>query len=248
MQQMMALEKQNKGASGNQKKAYEEQKKAMADQMIQQSMNISMEEIEALKKMDKAGQTAWATGYATEKKAEVMSDPQAYQQKAAAGMKDFKLLQKQKQLADSLGAQLMKYMKQFEDLDKDQAAQAMQKQIDELEKKLNEEYEKNNRPNDNTIKSLSNEIRNHQISYCNMQSPRYLNILSKYKSFTEASITPYYRLEKLTYQVNASQTGVEIDIQPGLMGLEQVKAYLKRLSDAYHYNHISSKYLYIGAE
>ena len=248
MQKMMALEKQSKGASGDQKKAYEAQKKAMADQMIQQSMNISMGEIENLKKMDKAGQTAWTTAYATEKKAEVMADPKAYQQKAAADMKDYQLVQKQKQLADSLGAQSTKYMKQFQDLDTDKNALALQAQIDELEKKLNLEYEKQNRPNDDLIKSLTNRIRDLQINYCNLQSPKYLEILSRYKTFMQASIIPYYRLEKLTYQVTASQTGVDMNAEPGLMGLQQVESFLRQLSDIYKYNQVTPKYVYIGIE
>jgi hypothetical protein len=248
MQQMMALEKQSKGATGDQEKAYKAQKKALADQMMQQSANISMAEVENLKKMDKAGKTAWAEAYATEKKAEVMADPQAYQQKAATDMKDYKLVEKQRQLADSLGAQSMKYMKQFEDLEMDKTAQDLLTQIDELEAKLNEEYSKENRENDNAIKTYTNQIRDIQISYCNMQTPKYLDILSKYKSFTQASLTPYYRLEKLTNQVNATQTGVKINTEPGLMGLQQVMAYLSKLSDVYRYNHIRPKYVYIGAE
>ena len=248
MQKMMALEQKSKGATGDQAKEYRAQKKALTDQMIQQSMNISMGEIDNLKKMDKAGKTAWAEAYATEKKAEVMADPKAYQQKTAANMKDFKQLQRQKQLADSLGAQSTKYMKQFEDFEKDQAAQALLTQIDETEAKLNEEYKKENRPNDNAIKSLSNQIRDAQISYCNLQSPKYLNILSKYKSFIQASLTPYYRLEKLTNQVNAAQTGVELNTEPGMMGLQAISSYLSRLSDVYRYSHIRPKYVYIGAE
>jgi hypothetical protein len=248
MQQMMALEEKSKGATGEQAKAYKAQKKALADQMIQQSMNISMGEIDNLKNMDKAGKTAWAEAYATEKKAEVMADPEAYKQKNAANMKDFKLLQKQKQLADSLGAQVMKYAKQIQELDNDKSAVALQTQINELETKLNEEYKKENRPNDNAIKAYMNQIRDIQISYCNMQTPKYLDILSRYKSFTQASLTPYYRLEKLTNQVNATQTGVNLNTEPGMMGLQAIKSYLGCLSNVYRYNHISAKYVYIGAE
>jgi hypothetical protein len=164
MQQMMALEKQSKGATGDQKKAYEAQKKAMADQMMQESMNISMGEVENLKKMDKAGQTAWATAYATEKKAEVLADPQTVQKKTATDMKNYQLLTKQRQLTDSLVAQQNKYMKQFQDLDNDKNAMAIQTQIKQLEEKLDEEYKKENRPNDNGIKSLTNQIRDLQIS------------------------------------------------------------------------------------
>jgi hypothetical protein len=248
MQQMMALEKASKGATGDQAKAYKAQKKALADQMMQQSMNISMGEVENLKKMNKDGKKAWAEAYSTEKKAEVMADPEAAKQKNAANMKDFKLMQKQKQLADSLGAQVVKFGKQIEDLDNDKDAMALQTQISELEAKLNEEYKKENRPNDNAIKNYMNSIRNLQISYCNLQSPKYLDILSRYKTFTQASLTPYYRLEKLTNQVNAIQTGVNLNTEPGMMGLQAIKSYLSSLSDVYRYNHISPKYVYIGSE
>ncbi len=249
MQQMMALEKASKGATGDQAKAYKEQKKALADQMMQQSTNISMAEMENLKNMDKAGKTAWAEAYATEKKAEVMADPKAYQDKNAKMMKDYKLVEKQRLLADSLGAQMVKFGKQIQDLETSQEAIAMQTQIAEKEAKLNEEYKKDNRQNDNEIKSLSNSIRNAQISYCNMQSPKYLNILSRYKTFVQASLTPYYRLEKLTNQVNAIQTGVEINTELGMMGLQAISSYLGRLSDVYRYNHINPEYVgYIGAE
>jgi hypothetical protein len=248
MQQMMALEKASKGATGDQAKAYKEQKKALADQMMQQSMNISMAEVENLKNMDKEGKKAWAEAYSTEKKAEVMADPEAYKQKNAAAWKDHDLAEKQKLLADSLGAQVVKFGKQMQDLDNDKDALALQTQITEMEAKLNEEYKKENRQNDNAIKNLMNSIRNLQISYCNLQSPRYLDIIARYKSFTQASLTPYYQLEKLTNQVNAMQTGVNINTEPGMMGLQAIKSYLGCLSDAYRYNHISPKYVYIGAE
>lgn len=248
MQQLMAIEKASKGTSGETKKAYDAQKKALAGQMMEQSMNISMGEIENLKKMDKAGQTAWATAFATEKKAEVLADPQAVQEKTATNMKNYQLLTKQRQLADSLGAQEIKFGKQFQDLENDKSALALQTQIKELEEKLNEEYKKENRPNDNEIKNLSDQIRNLFISYCNLQSPKYLEILSRYKSFMQASLLPYYRLEKLTNQVTASQTGVEISQEPGLMGLQAINSYIGALSAVYKYNHIPAAYIYIGAE
>jgi hypothetical protein len=248
MQQLMAIEKASKGTSGETKKAYDAQKKALADKMMQQSTNISMGEIDNLKKMDKAGKTAWAEAYATEKKAEVMADPKAYQQQNAANMKNYQLLQKQRQLSDSLGAQVAKFGKQIQEIENSQEAIAIQTQIDELESKLNRLYQQENRPNDNEIKSVSNSLRNLQIRYCNLQTPKYLDVLAKYKSFTQASLTPYFRLEKLTNQVNVSQTGVEISTEPGMMGLQSVSSYIHLLSDVYRYNHINSAYKYIGSE
>jgi len=248
-QQIMALQQKKKNATNaEERKAIDLQMKALTSQMMQESMNMSMDEVNNLKKMDKAGKTAWATAYTTEKQAEAMADPKALNEKAAAATKDYKLMEKQKQLADSLGYQITNFGKQFQELESNQDAVAMQTQITELEAKLSDLYKQENRKNDNEIKSAENSIRNIQISYCNLQSPKYLSILAKYKSFVQTTIRPYYRLEKLTRQVNAAQTGVDVDLEPGLMALEQVKAYMNLLSDAYHYNRINSGVKYIGGE
>lgn len=248
MQQMMALEKQSKGATGDQAKAYKEQKKALASQMMEQSMNMSMGEIENLKKMDKEGKKAWGEAYATEKKAEVMADPKAYQDKNEALMKDVKLVQNQQHLADSLGSQSTKYMQQFAELDSSRQAQDLLTQIEQEEVILNEMYKEGSGSNNQAITSQLNKIRNMEINYCNMQTPKYLAILSNYKVFLHSSLDDYYRLEKMTYQITARQTGVDIQPEPGLMGLEQIKSYLQKLSSVYKYRQIRPAASYIGAQ
>ncbi len=247
MQQMMALEKQSKGATGNQAKAYKEQKKALAGQMMEQSMNMSMGEIENLKNLDKEGKKAWAEAYATEKKAEVMADPKAYQDKNAKLMKDVKLVQKQQHLADSLGSQAIKYMRQFAELDSSKAAVDALTQIKQEEDNLNEMYKQGN-SNNQAIASQVDKIRNMQKNYCNMQTPKYLAILSNYKVFLQASLRHYHRLEKMTNQVTAQQTGIDFQPEPGLMGLEQIRDYLRKLSNAYQYNQIRPAAVFMGAQ
>lgn len=248
MQQMMALEKQSKGATGEQAKAYKEQKKALAGQMMEQSMNMSMDEIENLKKLDKEGKKAWGEAYATEKKAEVMADPKAYQDKNAALMKDVKLVQKQQHLADSLGSQATKYMRQFAELDTSRQSQDLLTQIKQEEVKLNEMYKEGSGNNNQAIASQISKIRSMEINYCNMQTPKYLAILSNYKVFLHTSLDDYYRLEKITNQVTAQQTGINFQPEPGLMGLEQIKAYLQKLSSVYQYRRIRPAASNIGAE
>jgi hypothetical protein len=248
MQQMMALEKQSKGATGNQAKAYKEQKKALAGQMMEQSMNMSMGEIENLKNLDKEGKKVWAEAYATEKKAEVMADPKAYQDKNAKLMKDVKLVQKQTNLADSLGSQATKFMRQFAELDSSRQSQDLLTQIKQEEEVLNEMNKEGSGANNNAMMSQSNKIRNLEMAYCSMQTPRYIAILSNYKVFLNSSIRHYYRLEKMTNQVTAQQTGIDFQPDPGLMGLEQVKAYLQKLSSVYQYSRIRPVAKYVGAE
>ena len=240
IQQMMALEKQYKGATGDQKKTYEAKKKALADQMMQQSMNISMGEVENLKKMDKAGQKAWATAYATEKQAEVMADPKKYQDQNAREMQKYNLVKSQKQLSDSLNAQQNRYMKKFAEIDEDEAGKKLLAKIEGIRKVIadlyNETAKNGTGPSDNKLIALRSEMKKAKVSYCNLQSPKYINALAEYKSFILSSMSAYYRLEKLSNEVTKMQTGVDISPEPGEFGLGSVSSYIKQLLNVYKYN------------
>jgi hypothetical protein len=234
-QKLMDLEKQSKGATGDQKKAYEAQKKALADQMMQESMNISMGEMENLKNMDKAGQKAWATAYATEKQAEVMADPKKYQDQNAKEMQKYKLVQRQKQLSDSLNAQQNKYMKKFAEIDENVDGSKLLAKIEGIRNEIREEYTKTTRTDQKLIE-LRSKLVAAKTSYCNLQSPRYVQALAEYKSFVQSSMSAYDRLEKLTNEVSKMQTGVDLSPEPGQFGLDNVGSYIHLLLDAYKYN------------
>ena len=245
IQQLQALENQSKGATGDQKKAYEAQKKALADQMMQQSMNISMGEVENLKKMDKAGQKAWATAYATEKQAEVSADPKKYQDQNAKEMQKFNLVKSQKQLSDSLKAQMNRYMKKFSEIDENEDGSNLLAKIEGIRNEIREEYSKTTRTDQKLIE-LRSKLVAAKTSYCNLQSPRYVQALAEYKSFVQSSMSAYYRLEKLTNEVTKMQTGVDLSPEPGEFGLGNVSSYIKQLLDAYKYNLYGPEDLTIG--
>ena len=248
-QKLMALQKQSDAAqSKEQKDAIDKKMKALTDQMMQESMNISMGEIDNLKTMDEDAQKAWATALSTEKKAEVMADPEKYQEQNAKAMHDYNLVKQQKMLNDSLGAQATKYARQFMELDNDSAGKRIQRLIDDLETNLNDLNARENCNCEKQKQSINNSIRELQKNYCNLLTPRYLEILARFETFTKASIAPYYRLEKLTYQVTAAQTGVDLSTEPGEMGLSQIRSYLLALKAFDKYNHIGSSLVYIGIE
>jgi hypothetical protein len=75
-----------------------------------------------------------------------------------------------------------------------------------------------------------------KTSYCNLQSPRYVQALAEYKSFVQSSMSAYDRLEKLTNEVSKMQTGVDLSPEPGQFGLDNVGSYIHLLLDAYKYN------------
>lgn len=233
MKKLMAQEQKNEGEIDNEQN--EDETDEMVDQVLQESHNVSKKDLENLDKLNEAGQKAWATAYATEKKAEVMAEPEKYQQQNAKGMKDFQLLTQQKQLNDSLLAQQQKFMKQFQNIENDKSGMEILVCIKKTEADLQKLYKQ---PDQDfaRIKALKQTLRNDEKSYCILLSPKYSDVLTNYQTFTKASILPYLRLEKLTYNVMASKTGINLKFEPGLLGLQQIKEYLIRLSNAYKYN------------
>jgi len=236
MKKLMAQEQKNEGETDNEQNEAETDE--MVDQVLQESHNLSKKDLENLDKLNESGQKAWTTAYATEKKAEVTADPEKFQQQNAKGMKDFQLLAQQKQLNDSLLAQQQKFMKQFQNIENDKSGMEILARIKKTEADLQKIYEQTNQDLAR-IKALKQTLKNDEKSYCNLLSPKYSDVLSNYQTFTKASILPYYRLEKLTYKVNASITGVDLKLEPGLRGLEQIKEYIIRLSAAYKYNRMT---------
>ena len=251
VKKLQALDQKMKGATSQEEKdALKKEKKALADQMMQESMNISMGEIESVKKMDKAGQKAWATAYGTEKQAEVMADPKKYKDMNAKNMEKFKLQARQKQLGDSLNAQQKKYMTMFSDLDENPEGKKLLAKIESIRKEIYDMYTEATKheksPDQQKLEQLRDEMRATKKSYCALLSPKYADVLNKYKIFIQSSIPAYDRFEKLTNEVNASMTGVDISPEPGEFGLGQISGYINRLKDAYKYNLYGPEDLTIG--
>jgi hypothetical protein len=250
-QQMMALQQEKKNTKNpKQREAIDKKMKALTDQMMQESMNISMGEVQNLKTMDSTGRKAWATAYATEKKAEVMAEPEKYQEQNAKNMQKYQLVKRQKQLNDSLGAQQTRYYIKFRELEEDESGLNLLAAIERKSKELNDLYAEaaklEKTPDEQKIIALMAEIKSDKESYCALLGPKYVEILSQYKVFTQSSFDAYYRLEDLTNKVNNAQTGVDMSTEPGEFGLGQVGAYLSKLKDAYRYKLVSAADTYVG--
>jgi hypothetical protein len=98
---MQAMAQASKDTDKAQK---EKMRQEMADQMLQQSINISMEEVNQLKQMDTNARKAWATAYATEKKAGVMADPEGAHKQLEEKQNLNELMMQRQKLSDSLSA------------------------------------------------------------------------------------------------------------------------------------------------
>jgi hypothetical protein len=250
IQQLLALEQQSEGATGEEKEAYEAKKRAITDQMIQQSKNISVAELDNLKDTDSAGQRAWATGYAVEAQAEVNADPQKYKDQNAKEMQKYKLQQQYKHLLDSLNAQQNKYIKKFAEIDEDEEGKKLLTSIEGIREKIADLYDETGKigttPDRQILVALRSEMYIAKVNYCNVQTPKYISVLDEYKSFIQSSMPAYYRLEKLLGEVMKMQTGVDNTPEPGQFGLGNVSSYMKRLLEAYKYNLYGPEDLTIG--
>lgn len=232
---MQAMQKSKKSGGKEQEEMSEKETDAMVDKMLQENYNVSMGEIKNLDKMDENAKNAWATAYASEKKAEVMADPEKFEKERLQNMNTYELVAEQKRLMDSLNAQQEKFGRMFNKLDEDTSGQVMLRNISkwqiELSNLMGIDYGQGQK-----MESLSTIIKAEKMRYCSRFSPRYIEILEKYFSFTVSSLQPYYRLELIQNQVTASHTGVDFDLEKGQLGLIQVKAYLLKLAGVYQYN------------
>jgi hypothetical protein len=229
---MQAMAQASKGSDKAQK---EKMKQEMADQMLQQTINMSMDEVNQLKQMDTNARKAWATAYATEKKAEVMADPEGAQKQLEERQNLNDLLMERQKLRDSLSACQEKFFKKEMEIENDSSRHRVLAEIAKRKVRINELNRENPVPI-NDIRSIRTEIRNMQESYCSIYSARYRTILTEYEVFTRTSLDAYARLEALENQVVLAQTGVDPETDAGLFGLGQVKAYMDKLSRVYQYN------------
>lgn len=235
IQRMQENQKSKKAGGKEQKEMSDKETEAMVDKMLQQNYNISMGEIQNLDKMDEDAKKAWATGYATEKKAEVMADPEKFEKERIKNMNSYELVAEHKRLTDSLNAQQEKFGKMFNKLKEDTSGRVMLRNISKLQSELYGLMGIDNGPGQKA-EALATRIKNEKMYYCSRFSPKYIDILQQYLSFTKGSLKPYDRLELLQNQITTSQIGVDLDLETGIFGLTQVQSYLRKLADAYQYN------------
>lgn len=217
-------------------KMSKEEKKAMADKMLQQSSNISIDEVKGVSKMNKAEQTEWSGQYMAEQKAAADKNPAQYQATQAKNKSLFELTQEKDVLYRKLSAEQEAFGKQFGELETDKTAQTLLKEIDALRTKymslVGVDYGQGKEMN-----ALAESIKAKKATYCSMQTKRYLEILGRYRESVEKNFPEYDRLEVLTNEANKLTTGSTVQMmEKGFMNYQQIEAYLKFLKDAYQYS------------
>jgi len=218
------------------KKMTQEEKDALINKALQNSGNISLDEVKNLKKMSKEGKEAWAEAYGTEKMAEIQSDPQKNQGEQLKNKNMYDLAKTQKFLLDSLMAIESKFGQQFAEIDRDPDAKIMLDNISKWEQEAGEMMGELSPTESAELEALSQKIKSEKDKYCNKYTPQYVAILHRYESYTKSCLPACYRLESISAQLMKQQAGVDMKQAPGQIGIGKVADYLGLLRSTFKYN------------
>lgn len=230
-----------------QKNLSKEEKKAIADKMLQEKTGISMDEIAKLKSMSKEGKKQWAKGYAEQQQANLSAGPGGQKSPEQIEMekrliKDkgtLDLAKEQKSIADRIAASDKKFAGMMKEFMKDDsvALKVLKTQLKPLEDRLSALPG----PSEDEILNIKRQKRDYYRNYCSKISPKY-NDMCKFALQSLTSIMPdYNRLEEINDKLNSQTIGLRpTTASKGLMQLEAVKAYASLLLNAFNYGAFES--------
>jgi hypothetical protein len=204
---------------------------ALANQMIQQRLNMTMGDLKDLDKLDTVGQKAWAEGVGAEQMANAQTNPKQTKDEQIRFKSQKIMASNQKSMLDKQAAGESKYRQQLDLLDKDaaKAKKDLDIQLEPLIKKLQT-------ASDDEAVGIRQQIHALQDQYCQQFTPRYLEILGNYKVYVSKTLPETSKMEANQNKLTKSQTGVDKNIvQTNQLGFEQVKAYYFLLGNIFKY-------------
>jgi hypothetical protein len=221
-------------------------KQAMADRMMRQQTNISLEEAKNLGKLSDAGQKAWAQGYAAEQMANAQANPG---QNTGANQADralYELLAEQSTLRNKVSAMENQLRQKYVaiDHDADIAKAALEVELKPLYEELNSinDGEGSTQADVDHSNRVIKKIHEKQDAFCQQFTPRLLKFIGESKSAYTAALPDYDRLEEIQLQVTAEQTGTKImNVGKGLYSIQAIEQYLGYLKEAYRYKLYSTE-------
>lgn len=232
------------------KKLSAAEKKAMMDKMLKDKADISMKQIEQLKKMKKEGNKEgildWAEAYQTQRIGELVSGDSTktpelieFEKNLAKNKELNDWIKEQKQIIDRIAAvdkRITNKMLEFHIEDSTEAA-IRDSNNAPLEKMLVEDDLNNDQRQTILIKIATN-----NLIYCEKISPMYIEIITDLKVSTEPLIPTYNRLEIVNAEINAKSLGLkEWPTDPGFMELEAVRKLAHAIADVFKYTIIPPK-------
>ena len=229
----MSEEEISKIKSG--KKMSKEEKDAMANKVMMQQTNMSMDELKKLSTMSDAGKQAYMEAISTEAMANAQANPKQQQPGSANGQNMYKLIQEQQTLQNKITSNGSIVANSYAEIENDPSRKVMLDKIDKWHQELMSmtgvDYGQGEK-----MDTLAGKIEAEQIKYCNTFTPKYRAALRRHLAFTKSSMPDYMQLAKVTDEVMKAQTGAPAPAAGfDIMCLHAIREYLVKLQDAYKY-------------
>ena len=212
----------------------EAEQTALVDEMMDGKYNLSLGEIEKLKKMSAKGQEAWAQAYAKEVLANAQANPAQVHNEQVKARSLYEVTKELKGLLDRIGAQESKYEQQLSDLDQDSGAKA----IRELEAQLSgmstrgEDTEERRKE----MVALSKKIQAAKKAYCPTYAAHYKGIIERHGDALKSTLSDYNRIDEIQFELISMEAGVKKGrAQTGLTGLKAVQHHAGLFNGAFKY-------------
>lgn len=230
-----ALKKAQKGEKISEAEAME-----MANKMMQQQYNISLDEAKNMKNMSKEGQEAWAQGYAAEQMAVAQANPGQIKGADQENMKLYDMLAEQSELRNKISILENSIIQKYSlmEADANAAKAVLEKELEPLYKELRSinDGEGGTDADAKHREKVLKQIQQKQDVFCEKFTPRMLDFLADCKKEIEAGLPDYDKAEELQFRITAVQTNTELNIPgKGSYSLSAVQIYLGHLANAYRY-------------
>ncbi len=203
---------------------------ALANQMMMNKNNMTVDDYKRAADLDTAAQLRWSKAHSTEMMADM--DAEKLEKDQLALKRDIDLQVEFQFQRDKMRAGESKYIQQLDTLDKEarEARLVLEKEIE----KARADLEKCETGQCEQIRERMRVLRD---DFCNEFTPEYLVIIEQYRIYIEKNIPEYYKLEELQMKSLKSQTGTkDPNYKPGSMPLGMVESYISVLNDAFKYS------------
>ena len=218
----------------------EEEKRALADKVLKQKANMSMNDVESLKKMTPEERKAWAEAYGVKQMANAHTNPNANKVDINKAKRTNDLVQEQRSLMDKISKNDNDYLNKFTKLNEIDltATKELDAKCESLRKELStiNDGEGSTEADTRHYKSVMSKIRNFQIDYCKKLTPLYYKILEDRLATIKTLFPDYKRLEEVNIELDKISAGINNDLSAqGLMQLQAIENYVSELKSAFKY-------------
>lgn len=235
IQQQYGMSEEDINKMKNSKDMTDAEKKALANKMMMQQTNMSMEEMQNMSKMSEAGKKAYTEAYAAEAMATAQADPKKYTpDETAVNLSD--LSQEQASLNQKIVAGQQKIANMYAAIENDPSGKVMLDNLSKWRSKLISMMGEVSASEEKYMDSLVVISTKEAIKYCDKFTPQYRAVLKKDQANLNASLPDCRRLDEVTGELMKLQTGV--DAPPEIAettSLQALNEYLGHLRNAYKY-------------